>query len=406
MERYEEDPYRQEAEVLVLAQGDAESGAPAPFYVDLAQTLLYPGGGGQPADRGELVAGELRHPVLTEKKLETGSWRLYLETPIAADALALPWLLRLDWERRFDLMQQHTAQHLISAIAEDRFGWKTTSFHLGDQLTDIELDAPALAPEKLAELEHAVAEAIRDARPVRARRVEMAEYEALPKVRSRGLPAGHQGSVRLVEIEGIDLATCGGTHLRSTAEIQLVQLLGTESMRGGTRLFWVAGERVRQRLHHHEERTTRLRRLLDCGEPEMVGLLEEKLEQLAELRRAKEKLETRLASAEAAACGDAPFVDRHFEDGDLPYLQKVARNWQSGGAAGTLFLTAGKSGDGAFLIATRGARELDLKSLGAAVAALLAGKGGGAGRLFQGKAASLAKRSEAVALLAAAIAGT
>lgn len=404
MERYEEDPYGQEAEVLVLGQGQAEPGAPAPFFVDLAETLLYPGGGGQPADRGELVCSDLRHAVMGEKKLESGSWRLYLETQLETP-LATPWQLRLDWDRRFDFMQQHTAQHLISAIAEDRFGWKTTSFHLGDQLADIELDSPTLAPEKLAALESAVAAAIRDARPVRARRVEMAEYEALPKVRSRGLPAGHQGNVRLVEIEGIDLATCGGTHLRSTGEIEMVLLLATENMRGGTRLHWVAGGRVRRRLQQHEERTTRLRRLLDCGEPELVSLVEEKLEQLAELRRAKEKLETRLATAEAAACGDAPFVERHFEDGDLPYLQKVARNWQSGGAAGTLFLTAGKSADGAFLIATRGGQELDLKSLGAAVAALLAGKGGGAGRLFQGKAASLAKRSEALALLAAAVAG-
>lgn len=400
MERYEEDPYRREAEVLVLAQGDAEPGSPAPYFADLAETLLYPGGGGQPADFGELAGAGACSRVLAETKLESGGWRLYLDAPApVADA---GWLLRLDWRRRFDFMQQHTAQHLISALAEDRFGWKTTSFHLGEELTDIELDSPSLAPEQLAQLEDEVAAAIRATLPVRARRVSMAEYEALPKVRSRGLPAGHQGSVRLVEIEGIDLATCGGTHLRSTAEIEMVKLLGTEPMRGGTRLYWVAGGRVRRRLLEHEERAARLRRLLDGGDGEMVSLLEGRLEQLAELRRGKEKLETRLAAAEAAACGDAPFADRHFEDGDLPYLQKVARNWQTGGAAGTLFLTAGKGGEAAFLLATRGARELDLKALGAQVAALLAGKGGGAGRLFQGKAGSLVQRHEALALLLAA----
>lgn len=395
MERYESEPYLAEIEALPLAAGASEPGAPAPFYVELAETVLFPGGGGQPADRGKL-AGQ---PVAALEKREDGRWRFYLPEPLAA---ASSHRLELDWSHRYDLMQQHTAQHLLSAIALDRFGWRTTAFHLGAELTDIELDAAELPADKLEALEQAVAEAIRAGVPVRTRRVEKEEYEKLEGVRSRGLPAGHQGSVRLVEIEGIDLNTCGGTHLRSTAEIESLKLLHTEPMRGGTRLYWVAGGRVRSRLAASEARNARLRRLLDTGDSELVGVLESRLENLAELKRSKERLEAKLAEAEAGALGDLPFAERHYDEGDLAYLQKLARSWQAGAGRGLIFLTAGKGKDAAFLLATRGDLALDIKSLGQEVAVTLAGKGGGAGRLFQGKAAGLEQRGEAAAILAAA----
>lgn len=395
MERYESEPYLAEIEVLPLAAGASEPAAPAPFFVELAETVLFPGGGGQPADHGKLAG----HRLVASEKRKDGRWRCYLSDPVEAGSSLK---LELDWSRRFDLMQQHTAQHLLSALALDRFGWRTTAFHLGDELTDIELDAD-LPAEMLAALEDAVAAAIRAAVPVRTRRVEKEEYEKLEGVRSRGLPAGHQGSVRLVEIEGIDLNTCGGTHLRSTAEIESLKLLHTEPMRGGTRLYWVAGGRVRARLATAEARNARLRRLLDTGDNELVPVLESRLENLAELKRAKEKLEARLAEAEAAALEDRAFTERHYEDGDLAFLQKLARSWQASSGRGLLFLSAGKSKEAAFVIVTRGDLSLDLKSLGQEVAILLEGKGGGAGKQFQGKATSLERRAEAVAHLASSM---
>lgn len=398
MERYEAEPYQKEMEVEILAAGEIAAGAPAPapYFVDLAETLLFPGGGGQPADQGELVSKQGKTEVLASEKQENGLWRHYLNAPASSQESQV---LKLDWARRFDLMQQHSAQHAISALAQDRFGWRTTAFHLGDAMTDIELDVTEPNKEELEELEQAVAEVIRASLPVRTRRVEKEEYATL-KVRSRGLPAGHQGSIRLVEIEGIDLNTCGGTHVRSTAEIEMVKFLGSEKMRGGTRLYWVAGGRVKKRLEASESRNYHLRRLLDTGDDDLVSVLEIRLENLAELKRAKERLELRLAEAEAEALGEKSFAERHFEEGDLAYLQKVAKHWQAGSAGGTLFLTAGKEGEAAFLIATRGETQLDLKKLGQDIAAKLEGRGGGAGRLFQGKAASLRKREEAVALLA------
>lgn len=108
-------------------------------------------------------------------------------------------------------------------------------------------------------------------------------------MRSRILPREFEADeLRLVEIEGIDLNTCGGTHLRSTSEIGTVVLLGTEPMRGGTRIFFVAGDRVRRRLAAHEQRNARLRSILDVADddlPQVVQLRLDKEKKLARDRR-------------------------------------------------------------------------------------------------------------------------
>ena len=207
---YERDPWLRELDVEVLETG-VEAGR---AWARLSDTVLFPEGGGQPADGGWL--GEV--PVDDVQRRE-GEVVHYLASAVAPG----PGTLRLDWTRRFDHMQQHTAQHLLSALAADRFGWETTSFHLGEVTSDVELAVAALPPAGLAELEEAIAAEVRAARPVSTRRVPP---EALPglAVRSRGLPAGHVGDVRLVEIAGLDLNTCGGTHLASTAEIECVAL--------------------------------------------------------------------------------------------------------------------------------------------------------------------------------------
>ncbi|HSM52274.1 MAG TPA: alanyl-tRNA editing protein, partial [Thermoanaerobaculia bacterium] len=288
---YERDPYARELALEVRpATGDDGPGA---WLVD---TILFPGGGGQPADRGWLAGVEV---VGVERGPEGFLHRL------AAPVSPGPASLVLDWERRFDHMQQHTAQHLLTALAAERFGWPTTAFHLGPELSDIELDRPGLAPADLAALEEAAMAEVRSARRVTARRVPREEAERIP-VRSRRLPEGLTGDLRLVEIEGIDLATCGGTHLASTAEIESLKLLATEPMRGGTRLFWIAGGRVRARLGRLEERVGALRRLFDSGEPELLEMAERKLADLAAAERLARRLGGRLADLEAERLAAAP----------------------------------------------------------------------------------------------------
>jgi Ser-tRNA(Ala) deacylase AlaX len=384
---YERDPQATSLETRILRSGVEEG---RPFAV-LEDSIFYPEGGGQPCDHGTINGV----PVLDVQKRD-GEIRHTLAAPLPEG----PADLRLDWARRFDHMQQHTGQHLLTAVAQDQFQWETTAFHLGAAVCDIELDAPSIPPAELARLEEAVAAEIRAGREITTRRVGPEAY-AKEAVRSRGLPEGHTGDIRLVAIAGVDLNTCGGTHLRHTGEIEALKLLGTESIRGGTRLFYVAGARVRARLGAHELRNAALRARLGAPDEDLIQVLQTKLDQLQAAERRGRKLEEDLAELQATALAARPgaLVDAHAEGRDMAFLQKLARQVLAVAPAKAVFLTSDMGGQGLFLLSAGEASALDVPALGKAVAALLGAKGGGSGKSFQGKAPGLAARAEALARL-------
>lgn len=384
---YERDPHLTRLETSVLEAG-TEDGQPCTI---LADTVLYPEGGGQPADRGR-VGGV----TVTDVRKSDGVILHILEQPLEIGEVTV----ELDWARRFDHMQQHTAQHLLTAVAADRFGWPTTAFHLGEHVSDVELAVPAISEEQLRSLENAVAAEVRAARPVTARRVSMDEYERTD-VRSRGLPAGHTGDVRLVEIEGVDLNTCGGTHCSSTAELEAIKLLGTESLRGGTRVFYLAGERLRRRLGQEVERTAALRGVLGAADDELIGAAEARIEQLKDAGRTVRRLEEELATALAhqLAARPGPVSVEHLGRHGLPFMQRVARELTSIAPEQVVLLTAGEGEVGFFLLAAGEESTIDASELGPRIAHLLEGKGGGKDGVFQGRVNRLSNREAAVALL-------
>jgi len=387
---YESDPYRTRLDVRIEHRGEADGR----LYLVFDDTILYPEGGGQPADRGWIgetaivdvarIDNEIRHYVDTTHAAATG-------------------LLQLDWQRRFDHMQQHTAQHLITALAADLFGWATTSFHLGATLSDIELDVAQLSAQDLRNLEDAVAERIRAALDVAARRVDIDEYDALD-VRTRGLPTNHRGDVRLVEISGVDCNTCGGTHVANTAELETVALIETESMRGGTRLRWAAGGRVRRRLHQREEHAAAIRRIFETADDEVLETAASKLSRLRDAEREAKALRLRLAGETVrrlqAAASD--LIDEHFDDTDGAFLQLIASALLRDDSSRPALFTAANPSGAFFLLCAPPSSGLDLREVGARVAAILGGRGGGSPEMIQGKAGSLDERQAAVDILRAA----
>ena len=385
---YEREPYRASLPTAVIVTG-VEAGKP---WAVLEDTILYPEGGGQPPDRGTING-----VAVLDVQKKDGAVRHTLASPVAPG----PADVRLDWARRFDHMQQHTGQHLLSAVAQDRFGWETTAFHLGPETCDVELAAPALAAADLERLEEAVAAEIRSARPVVPRRVPLAELEALP-VRTRGLPEGFTGDVRLVEIVGVDLNTCGGTHLANTAEIETLKLLATEPLRGGTRVFFVAGGRARRRLGRHEERNAALRAALGAPDDGLVEAAKAKLDQLAEAQRTLRRAEEALAESAAASllAGGGSVAEAHVDGCDMAFVQTVARRFAERAGPRATLVTATKGGVHVFALGA-GEGFGDVQVLGREIAALLGGKGGGSGRVFQGKAPDLSGRERALARLTA-----
>ncbi|MDH3222246.1 MAG: hypothetical protein OEO23_00910 [Gemmatimonadota bacterium] len=387
--RYEIDAYTRSIRSRVVEVADDRE------WVILADTVLYPEGGGQPSDHGSLAGIPVSELARTPKGV-----RHSLSQPLPP-GMADEVEVTVDWPRRFDHMQQHTAQHLLTAIAQERLGRPTTSFHLGASVSDIELDGPALTDGDLDQLEEEVNQAVREARGVNVQRVTREEYEARSDIRTRGLPDHHVGDVRLIEIEGLDLTACGGTHVASTAELEGVKLLGTEKMRGGARLYWVAGSRVRHRLGDHEARAEALRSALGVPTDELVETACQRLEQVKEVQREARILEEELADALVSAFRLDPgrLVSRHFESRGAGFLKSLASRFAEGAEGKVGFFTASAGGPVAFVVVAGEHSGFAASALGAEVASALGARGGGRDPIFQGKAPNLDGWDAARALL-------
>jgi len=172
-------------------------------------------------------------------------------------------------------------------------------------------------------------------------------------------------------------------------------------MRGGTRLFWVAGGRVRARLAAHEERNAALRALLGAPDEELTRTAEARLVQLQALEKQVRLLADELADSMAAALAARPerVVSAHFDGKDAAFLQRLARRLSSSAPGVAALLTASLGEQSFFLVVVGEAIHLEAQAAGREIAGLLAGRGGGSGRIFQGKAASLVSRDAALARL-------
>lgn len=195
----------------------------------LDQTAFYPPSGGQPADRGTL------NGVTVEAVAEDGEAIVHLMAEaIQAERVSGT----IDWARRKDHMEQHTGQHLLSAVLERDFGLRTESFHMGADYSTIDLAAPAIAAEVLLEAEIRANTVLRENLPVRV------SYEDAHLAAGLRKESQREGTLRIVEIFGLDRSACGGTHVAFTGEIGSIRLGKTEKIRQSTRLYFYCGGRA------------------------------------------------------------------------------------------------------------------------------------------------------------------
>ena len=225
---------------------------PEGAVVQVDGSPLFPGGGGQPADLGT-VNGQPVIEVIDHHHL------LLAQSPEGEQVN-----IELNWARRFDLMQQHTAQHVISSIALNEFKWATLSFHLSMDSAFVVFDADALLPSDVVALEARANDVIRAALPIRPRLATDVDFTS-NQIRCRKLPDQRSGGLRLVEIEGLDLNTCGGTHVDNTAALQMIRLTKADAHRGAVRVYFESGTRVLRRLHRDAAVQYRVNQLLSCS---------------------------------------------------------------------------------------------------------------------------------------------
>ena len=361
--------------------------------VVLDRTAFYPTSGGQPSDRGHLCGV----PVLgAEVREPDGAIVHILAAPLPDDEVTG----EIDWPRRFDHMQQHTGQHLLSAACEQLLDAETVSFHLGAEVSTIDLNVPRLSRQALEEVEERVNRVIWEDRPVRAYFVRPEDVATLPLRRTPQV----EGSIRLVEVAGeeggrpFDLNPCGGTHVARTGEIGLLKVLRLDYRGPETRVEFVCGGRALRDYRLKNGVLQNLAAMLTVGYwelPEAVGRLQEEAKAA---RREARSLRERLVEVEAARLAEtavsvgplrvARAVEENWDPADLRVLaQKVAAY------PGTVALVASVGGERVHLcVACAEGVPADATALLRAIAEPLGGKGGGQARFAQGSAPAASRQ--------------
>ncbi|WP_274364065.1 alanyl-tRNA editing protein [Paenibacillus thermotolerans] len=284
------------------------------WYVVLEESAFYPHGGGQPCDYGTINGIHVLDVVSEEDKMLHKVERLPEGTAAAC---------RIDWRRRFDHMQQHSGQHLLSAVCLKLYGAMTVSFHLGAEAATIDVERSELSPEELVSLEREVNQAVYDNRRIRAYMVSEEEASRLPLVK----PPKVTGQVRIVEIEGVEYNACGGTHVGSTGGIGMIKLLRAEKMKGNTRITFKCGNRALEEFNDCLGILGELSAKFNTGKDEIIDRIEKwELEQRllqTELAALKEANDT-YAARELLEMREDGLIAHSFEDKPLKELQSLA----------------------------------------------------------------------------------
>lgn len=279
---YYNDCYLQRFDAAVV--GASEDGLT--IYLD--QTAFYPASGGQPADRG--VIGGVRVVDVVEEDDGRVAHRLEAALPGPTEGESVPCVI--DWDRRFDHIQQHTGQHLLSAVFEELYGIATLSFHMGSEVSSIELGTAALDAAQITAVEQRANQIVAENRTVSITYEDAAAVEGLRKASQR------EGTLRIVSIDGLDRSACGGTHVRRTGEIGAILIRKLDKVRGNIRVEFVCGLRAVARARAEFDALNAVARAYSCAPDEAPRIAAANVERVAELEKMRRRMAGELAAFE------------------------------------------------------------------------------------------------------------
>lgn len=350
------------------------------WYIVLEQTAFYPTGGGQPYDWGTI---EGINVVNVEE--QNGEIRHFLEEPLADINKEVCGVI--DWERRFDHMQQHAGQHILSAAFEQLFDYNTVGFHLGGDIVTIDLETEQLTAEEAERAEELSNQMIVENRPIETKWVTEEELSQYPLRKETHV----KENIRLVIISDFDYNGCGGTHPKATGQIQAIKILAWERQRKKVRVQFVCGNRILQQLGQKQKVLFGLTKLLNAPESDMGNAAQRLLENNKSLEKALELEHDQLLQYEAKdllARNNSKMVSAVFQNRTIQELQKLARIMMKE-AETALVLLVSENGEHLQLVCARGAlRTESMKALMGVVLPVINGKGGGNDAFAQGGGAA------------------
>ena len=383
---YYTNPQLHEFDSVILEIVPPSDGQSRPGII-LQETAFYPTSGGQVYDTGWLTTGaNARVRVAEVADTDDGRVVHYLEAPpklAAGDAVRGS----IDLERRRDHMQQHSGQHVLSAAFIELYQMPTVSFHMGEDYCSIDLTTSSLTSEQIAGAERRANEVVFENRPVTIRFVSRAEAE---KLGLRKLPPAERDELRLIEVAGIDLSACGGTHVNATGQIGSIQLRKTETVRQGMRVEFVCGGRAVRTARRDYSALSASAKLFSTQLGDVPEQIRKTLDETKLIGKQREEALEELAGAMAsAALSELPktpgpkVVVRSFDDRDIGFAKLFAQKVARAGVPAIAFVASTIEPAGVVFAQSAGGTA-DMGALLKQALTTVGGRGGGTRDFAQG----------------------
>jgi alanyl-tRNA synthetase len=348
--------------------------APGSSTVYLDRTAFYPTSGGQPFDLGSIGA------VAVQDVIDEGDSVAHV---LAAPVAPGPVECVIDWDRRFDHMQQHTGQHLLSAVFENLLGLHTVSFHLGAESSTIDLEGGTLDAPAAARVERRANQLVSENRPVTV------AYEDATQAKELRKASGREGTLRIVSIDGLDRSACGGTHVRSTGEIGAILIRKLEKIRQSVRAEFLCGARAVARARADYEALNKIAQLVSASFDDAPAMIAAQLESARASEKLRRKLEVDLAVYQGwelyhktdPGPDGIRRVTRRAGRGNLEEFRALAQSFTAQPKA---VFVAALNDPPSILLATSADSGIDAGQALKAALAEAGGRGGGAPRIAQG----------------------
>jgi alanyl-tRNA synthetase len=365
---YFENPYRVEFEARVLEKVNWEQ-KPA---VILDQTCFYPESGGQPCDKGIIDGIEVIKVVEDEERI------IHL---VAEDIPARKVNGKIDWQTRFDHMQQHSGQHILSQSFHELLDANTLAFHMGEAVSTLEMDLRKISEEEIENIERRANEVVFEDREIKCYFVSEEKIEAVPLRR----PPKKKGLIRVVEVSDFDFSACGGTHVRRTGEVGLVKILTSERIRNNIRFEFICGRRALEDYLRKNRILRELSTRFTVNEGQILSSVEKLSSDLKSQKRKRKKLQEEIALYEAQEIiqeAKGRIIKEVFDDKTPEEARFLVLSIIRKGDFVVLFGLK-REERGHLILACSESLNLDMREIIPLVSPLIKGKGGGSPSLVE-----------------------
>ena len=369
---YYEDVYKKEFTAKVLECREAKKG----FHIILDESAFYPEGGGQPSD-----AGYLNDVKVKEVHEKDGELLHYTDKPLEAGTEVQG---RIDWARRFDLMQQHSGEHMVSGLIHEAYGYDNVGFHMGSDTITVDLNGP-LDETQLAEIEQKTNEKIWEDTEVKILYPTAEELEKIDYRSKKELT----GQVRIVEFPGVDICACCAPHVDRTGEIGNIKLVDMVSYKGGERITMLSGSRALADHQQKEESVKKISALLCAKDTEVAEAVEKLKEEQLDLKNQVSALKQKLLAYQAKEIDVTPELVKVFDSELSGNEPRELMNLLLERGAKICAIFAGNDEEGYRYVI--GSHSEDVRVISKKLNEAFQGRGGGKPQMVQGSLKGTAK---------------